>query len=78
MHKHQIPYCSSFQSFGFGLYLGYWKNISSSDIRNSLNLMLNDISLRRKMYSNSQKIIDGKGLSRVVKIIKNYLKNNTR
>jgi len=75
MHKHQIPYCNSFQSLGFGIYIGYWKNISLSKVQNSLNLLINNVSLRRKMFSNSKKIIDGKGLSRVIRIIKNYLKN---
>ena len=65
---HQIAYAKIFSSRGSVLYLGYWSQIKQSQIKASIQNILKNTELRKQMYTKS-KILDGKGLERVVNII---------
>lgn len=66
--KHETKYVDAFVSDNFSINLGYHQ--SDVEIINSTMLeLISNLSLRRKMCVNGKKIVDGKGLSRVVKII---------
>jgi len=65
---HQIPYAKIFSSRGSVLYLGYWSQIKQSQIKASIQNILKNTELRKQMHSAS-KILDGKGLERVIKIL---------
>ena len=65
---HQIPYAKIFSSNGSVLYLGYWSQIKQSQIKESTQNILKNTKLRKQMHTKS-KILDGKGLERVIKIL---------
>ena len=65
---HQIPYAKIFSSKNSVLYLGYWSQIKQFQIKESTQNILKNTELRKQMYTKS-KILDGKGLERVVNII---------
>jgi len=48
--------------------LGYWSQIKQSQIKASIQNILKNTELRKQMHSAS-KILDGKGLERVIKIL---------
>ena len=66
--KHEIKYAEAFMSDNFSINLGFCQS-NKKIIHSSLNDLLSDLSLRKKMCVHGKKIVDGKGLSRVVKII---------
>ena len=72
--EHQVPYARYFQNNGFGINLGLWKNIQNKKIKNSVKKILSDTAMRKKMNSQGNKIIDGRGLYRVIRIIESYIK----
>ena len=67
--SHQIPYAKFFHSKGITINLGYWKKLNQKKFLKHLELVLDDVDKRKKMASLSSKILDGKGLLRVEKII---------
>jgi len=71
--KHQIPYARVFSSQGFSINLGYYHNVNSRTISNSVVRILNDVRKRRRMVLTGNKIIDGRGLSNIVVIIDKIL-----
>jgi len=73
--KHQIPYAKLFSSKGFSINLGSKKRLNYAKIQNSVNFLLGNIRERKKMSKAASKIIDGKGLTRVVNEIDMFLKN---
>ena len=73
--EHQIPYIQYFHSKNFCHNLGWWKNLSTEKIQNEVTRVLLDDKKRQKMSLIGPKIIDGKGLERVVKIIKDVCEN---
>ena len=54
---------------GFGINLGFSKNISQDNLINKTQLLIDNYSLRKKMNNIGPKLIDGKGSSRVSKLI---------
>lgn len=72
--EHQIPYAEFFHKKGFSINLGFWKNLKNDEIKNTVIKILKNPVKRKKMVSNGNKIIDGKGLSRVIKILDSFLK----
>ena len=71
--KHEEPNAKVFASKGFLINLGMQKNIKSNDIQNALITILNDKTKRKKMSIIGRKLIDGRGLLRVTKIITEFL-----
>jgi len=65
---HEIKNVDAFMSENFSINLGF-KQRNFKKIRSELLRVIEDLSLRKKMYSQGKKIVDGKGLSRVIKII---------
>ena len=66
--QHEIKYTNAFMSKNFSINLGF-KQKNPTKINTSLLKLLEDMPLRKKMCFSGKKIVDGKGLSRVVKII---------
>jgi len=54
---------------GFGINLGFSKNISKDNLINKTQSLIDNYSLRKKMNNMGPKLIDGKGSSRVSKLI---------
>jgi len=67
--EHQIPYAESFMAKGFSINLGLWDKVKGEKIRNTVIQILNNTKKRKRMNSIGSRIIDGKGLSRVIEII---------
>lgn len=70
--KHELRYSEAFMNENFCINLGL-KQINQENINSNLLNLLENISLRKKMFFSGKKIIDGKGLLRVQKIILNSL-----
>ena len=75
--EHQVPYAKFFHTNGFAINLGYWKNVKNKDIGKNVIKLLKNTDKRKKMSSKGNKIIDGKGLFRVIKIIEFFTKKLT-
>jgi len=72
--EHQIPYAKFFHTNGSAINLGFWKNVTNNDIKNTVIKLLKNSVKRKKMSSKGNKIIDGKGLFRVIQIIELFIK----
>lgn len=68
--NHEIKYAEEFKSQNFSLNLNL-REKNFVRIKSSVLQLISDVKLQRKMCVSGQKIIDGKGLSRVSKIILN-------
>lgn len=71
--SHQIPYAKFFHSKGITINLGYWEKLNGKKFLKHLELILEDENKRKNMSRLSSKILDGKGLLRVTKIINKNL-----
>lgn len=69
---HEIKYAEEFNSQNFSLNLAL-REKNMEPIKSSILNLISDIKLQKKMCVSGQKIIDGKGLSRVTKEIINLL-----
>jgi len=76
--EHQEPYGKKFSSKGFGMYIGLWKKVKATKIRNILLFCLSDKTIRKKISKNGRRIIDGKGSNRVVMEINKQVKKWTK
>lgn len=72
--EHQVLYAKEFASKGSAINLEVWKNLNSETIKKTLSYVLDDKIKRKKMCMAGNKIIDGKGLSRVTCILTEYFK----
>ena len=75
--EHQVPYAKFFHTNGFAINLGFWKNVKNKDIEKNVIKLLKNTDKRKKMSFKGNKIIDGKGLFRVIKIIEFFSKKFT-
>lgn len=66
--KHEIKYTESFALHNFSKNLGL-RQKNPTKINNAILELLNDHKLQKTMCVSGKKIVDGKGLSRVLKII---------
>ncbi len=71
---HQVPYAKTFAAKGFTIDLGFWKNVKKERIRKTLVQLIMGEEKRRKMCLAGNKIIDGKGLSRVVQVLEGIVR----
>jgi UDP-2,4-diacetamido-2,4,6-trideoxy-beta-L-altropyranose hydrolase len=67
--EHQIAYGNDFSKSGFGIYMGFWKQMNFSKFSSLLEECLFDSIKRKKMSSIGKKLIDGRGLERFEKVI---------
>lgn len=74
--KHQIPYAKQFVLDSFVINLGYWRNISYSELNDNLNAILKNTKRRKQMCLAGGKMLDGYGLQRVTNIINSLIKGN--
>lgn len=58
-----------FQKSGFGINLGFGKNINSQKIAKNISALINDYTLRCKMNKTGKNLIDGKGSNRIASFI---------
>jgi UDP-2,4-diacetamido-2,4,6-trideoxy-beta-L-altropyranose hydrolase len=72
--KHQIAYGKYFSKSGFGIYMGFWKQLNFSKFSSLLEGCLSDSTKRKKMSSTGKKLIDGRGLERFEKVIASRIK----
>ncbi len=70
--KHEVKYSEAFMKENFCVNLGL-REINQEKINSNLLNLLENTLLRKKMFYSGKKIIDGKGLLRVQKIILNSL-----
>lgn len=71
--EHQILYAEYFESKGFCINLGFWKNMPDKLIKDTLVQILSDLLRRKQMCIAGGKILDGQGLSRVIRILENLI-----
>ena len=71
--KHQANYAKEFESKGFGRYLGHKNKITSNQIKSNLELVLDDVDLRKNMVKMST-IILGTGSKLITNEILKYEK----
>jgi UDP-2,4-diacetamido-2,4,6-trideoxy-beta-L-altropyranose hydrolase len=71
--KHQINYAKEFETKGFGRYLGYKNKITSNQIKNNLEVILNDVDLRKNMVKMNT-VIHGNGSKVITNEILKYEK----
>ena len=71
--KHEEPSAQKFMSKNFLINLGMQKNVDKNQIEKQLVKLLYDVKKRKIMSAQGKKIVDGKGLIRVTKIINSFL-----
>ena len=74
----EVETANRLQKEGFGINLGFGKNVDEKDISKSVLKLINNTPLRSKMSARGKKLIDGSGSQRMVEtIIENFEKKNT-
>ena len=71
--KHEEPTAKKFMTKKVLINLGMQKTVTKNQIEKQLVRLLNDVKKRKRMSSQGKKIVDGKGLIRVTKIIESFL-----
>lgn len=71
--KHEEPSAKKFMDEKVLVNLGMQKNVTKNLIKTQLIKLLEDVKKRKKMSKQGHKIIDGKGIFRVTKIIESFL-----
>jgi UDP-2,4-diacetamido-2,4,6-trideoxy-beta-L-altropyranose hydrolase len=71
--KHEEPSAKEFMKKKFLINLGMQKNVNKNQIKFELLKLLKDTKKRKLMSAQGKKIVDGKGLERVTKIIDSFL-----
>lgn len=60
---------------GASRYLGYYEEVSVGDIKKTVENLMGDYERRKKMSSKGKKLVDGHGVKRVVKEVKELIKD---
>jgi spore coat polysaccharide biosynthesis predicted glycosyltransferase SpsG len=71
--KHEEPSAKEFMKKKFLINLGMQENVNENQIKCELLKILKDIKKRKIMSTQGKKIVDGKGLERVTKIVELFL-----
>jgi spore coat polysaccharide biosynthesis predicted glycosyltransferase SpsG len=71
--KHEEPSAKKFMTKKVLINLGMQKTVTKNQIEKQLVGLLDNIKKRKIMSSQGKKTVDGKGLSRVTKIIESFL-----
>jgi len=70
--KFEVETANLLEKNNFGKNLGFGKNLSTTKIAKNIELISQNLTQRKKMKLNGQKIIDGNGVIRVKDLIKSY------
>ena len=62
--------CDQFEHWGIVKNLGYGTEINNGYLLGHINVLMNSPDKRQNMIDNGKRFVDGKGLERVLKIIK--------
>jgi len=76
--KFELETANLLQRQGFGKNLGFGKNIKSAKIFSELIDIVNNYQLRKNMNIIGPKLVDGKGTSRIIKILNHEIKNHVK
>ena len=76
--KFELETANLLQRQGFGKNLGFGKNIKSAKIFSELIDIMNNYQLRKNMNIIGPKLVDGKGTSRIIKILNHEIKNHVK
>ena len=60
---------------GVSMYLGYYEEVSIRDIKKAVQTLIADGEKRKKMSEKGKKLIDGRGVDRVVREVKELIKD---
>lgn len=74
--KFENETASVLQNAGFGVNLGYYKEVTENKIVNATKMLIENYKLRCNMNKSGQKIIDGNGTRRVSCLIKEWVRKN--
>lgn len=74
--KFEIQTAKLLEKYGFGINAGYGGNLSQKQITIKLLRLVDDYSTRLSMNKIGPKLVDGKGASRILKIIENEIVSN--
>jgi spore coat polysaccharide biosynthesis predicted glycosyltransferase SpsG len=76
--KHQHQLAKKFSGKGFGIYMGTLKQVLAHPrtFEQKMNSFLSNNKLRKKMYENSRRLVDGKGSSRILEIVNSAIGNS--
>ena len=67
--KFEVETVKMMQNMGFGVNLGYYQNVTNEKIIKTTNELIENYKVRKKMNQKGVKIIDGKGIERVIEQI---------
>lgn len=67
--KHELENAERISRKKAALSLGYGKELSQKKIQQSVEKIIFNYKVRKKLYNNSRKIVDGNGLERIIKIV---------
>jgi len=74
--KFEIETAKLLEKNNFGKNLGFGKNLSTKQISYHINYLANDYKKRKEMKKYGQKLLDGKGIIRMKKLIQSLEPNN--
>lgn len=67
--KFEVETAKMMKNSGFGVNLGYYQNVTNEKIIKTTNELIENYKIRKKMNQKGVKIIDGKGIERVIEQI---------
>jgi spore coat polysaccharide biosynthesis predicted glycosyltransferase SpsG len=59
---------------GIAINLGWFRKVNETDITTTVEKLINNPDKRQKMSRNGKRLVDGKGVTKVVKIVLDRLK----
>lgn len=71
--KHEMPNANAFSKIGVTVNLGKWNEIKPNRILSETSKIIENREKRRQMSCSSERIIDGNGINRVVRIISDLI-----
>ena len=74
--KFEIETAKLLEQNGFGINAGFGGNLTSRKLHSHLIHIIRDYNLRKKMNRTGPKLVDGKGISRIVEIIQTQIIDN--
>jgi UDP-2,4-diacetamido-2,4,6-trideoxy-beta-L-altropyranose hydrolase len=75
--KHQQELARKFSEKGFGIYMGTLKQILAhpTAFEQKITDFLSNTGLRKKMFENSRRLVDGKGSTRILEMVNSAIEN---
>jgi spore coat polysaccharide biosynthesis predicted glycosyltransferase SpsG len=74
---HQQKLARKFASHGYGVYLGEIKNLIANPgkFQRKMESFLSNETLRKEMFENSRRLVDGQGSSRILEMVNSLIAN---